>query len=57
MLHWTVTFLIIAFIAAILGFTTLAGTAASIAKIIFGMFVVLFLLGLIAQLVRKTGPP
>jgi len=54
MLRWTITFLIIAFLAAILGFTTLAGTAAYIAKVIFFMFVVLFVLGLIAQLVRKT---
>ena len=54
MLRWTITFLVIAFLAAILGFTALAGTAAWIAKTIFFMFVVLFVLGLIAQLVRKT---
>jgi len=47
MLRWTVTFLIIAIIAAVFGFTGIAAGAATIAKIIFFIFIVLFLLSLI----------
>ncbi|BAV09726.1 DUF1328 family protein [Filimonas lacunae] len=47
MLRWTVTFLIVALIAAIFGFTGIAAGAASIAKILFFIFLVLFLLSLI----------
>lgn len=35
MLRWTITFLVIALIAAVLGFGGIAGAAAGIAKIIF----------------------
>jgi len=44
MLRWTVTFLIIAIIAAILGFGGIAVGAAAIAKIFFYIFIVLFIL-------------
>lgn len=47
MLRWTVTFLIIAIIAAVFGFGGIAAGAASIAKILFFIFIVLFLLSLI----------
>ena len=43
MLGWVVTFLIIALIAGILGFGGLAGASIEIAKIIFFIAVVLFL--------------
>ena len=46
MLSWSVFFLIIALAAALLGFSTIAGTAAGIAKILFGVFLVLFLVSL-----------
>jgi len=42
MLSYTITFLIIALIAGILGFGVVAGTAALIAKICFILFLVLF---------------
>jgi uncharacterized membrane protein YtjA (UPF0391 family) len=35
MLHWSLVFLVIAIIAAILGFGGIAGTAVGIAKILF----------------------
>ena len=38
MLSWAITFLIIALIAAVLGFGGLAGTAVGIAKILFFVF-------------------
>ncbi len=47
MLSWTITFLVIALIAAILGFGGIAGTAIGLAKIVFFIFVVLFVASLI----------
>lgn len=51
MLRWALAFFIIALIAALLGFTTIAGAAISIAKFLFflflAIFVVLLVLGLI----------
>ncbi|MDZ4848429.1 MAG: DUF1328 domain-containing protein [Pirellulaceae bacterium] len=46
MLSWALTFLIIALIAGVLGFGVVAGTAASIAKVLFFVFLVLFVIGL-----------
>ena len=53
MLSWSLTFLIIAMIAAVLGFGVIAGTAAWIAKILFVLFLILFALSLL----RRTAPP
>lgn len=47
MLSWSVLFLIIALIAAALGFGGIAGTAVGIAKILFFVFLVLFILSLV----------
>jgi len=41
MLNWAVTFFVIAIVAAVLGFTTIAGSAIDIAKILFFVFLVL----------------
>lgn len=46
MLSWSVFFLVIAVAAAFLGFSSLAGAAAGIAKTLFGVFLVLFLISL-----------
>ena len=46
MLSWSVFFLIIALAAALLGFSNIAGVAAGIAKILLGVFLVLFLVSL-----------
>jgi uncharacterized membrane protein YtjA (UPF0391 family) len=43
MLKWAVVFLIIAIVAGIFGFTGIAAASASIAKVLFGLFLVLFL--------------
>ncbi|MEO8497465.1 MAG: DUF1328 domain-containing protein [Planctomycetota bacterium] len=48
MLSWALTFLIIALIAAALGFGGIAGTATGIAKILFFVFIVLFIISLVA---------
>ena len=42
MLSWAITFLIIAIVAAGLGFGGIAGAATGIAKILFIVFLVLF---------------
>ena len=53
MLGWTVIFLLIALAAGVLGFTTIAGAAAGIAKILFVIFLVLFLATLVGHLLRS----
>ena len=55
MLSWAITFLVIALVAAVLGFTTIAGAFAGIAKILFFVFVVLFVVSLVAGGMRRRG--
>ena len=55
MLGWIITFLVIALIAAALGFGGIAGTAIGLAKIVFYPFLVLLVLSLVYSPV--TGPP
>ena len=43
MLHMALVFLVIGLIAALLGFTTIAGASIVIAKVLAGLFLVLFL--------------
>jgi uncharacterized membrane protein YtjA (UPF0391 family) len=59
MLGWALTFLLIALIAGVLGFTTIAGAAIGIAKIVFYVFLLLFVVSLIMNFVRGrgAGPP
>jgi uncharacterized membrane protein YtjA (UPF0391 family) len=52
MLGWVVTFLIVALIAGILGFGSVAGASIEIAKIIFFIAVVLFLVSAVVGLAR-----
>jgi uncharacterized membrane protein YtjA (UPF0391 family) len=47
MLKWSVTFLIIALIAGVFGFTGIAGASIDFAKILFAIFVILFLVSLV----------
>ncbi len=54
MLRWSLGFFIVALIAAVLGFSGIAVASAGIAKILFFIFLVLFLLSLIGHLVRRT---
>ena len=56
MLGWALTFLVIALIAAALGFGGVAGTAAGIAQIIFYIFLVLLVISLVMHFVRGTAP-
>jgi uncharacterized membrane protein YtjA (UPF0391 family) len=52
MFGWVVTFLIVALIAGILGFGGVAGASIEIAKIIFFIAVVLFLISAVVGLAR-----
>jgi uncharacterized membrane protein YtjA (UPF0391 family) len=52
MLSWVVTFLIVALIAGILGFGGIAGVSIEIAKTIFFIAVVLFLVSAVVGLAR-----
>ena len=51
MLQMAIVFLVIGLIAALLGFTTIAGASIAIAKMLAGLFLVLFLIFLILGLV------
>ena len=53
MLSWTMTFLIIALIAGILGFTGISTTAVGLAKVLFFVFLVLFI---ITSLIGRKNP-
>lgn len=48
MLSWSLIFLVVALIAALLGFGGVAGTPAGIARILFVIFLALFLISTIA---------
>jgi len=47
MLNWALTFFVVAIIAAVLGFTSIAGSAIDIAKILFFVFLVLAIVSFI----------
>lgn len=53
MLRWAVIFFIVAIIAGVFGFGDIAEGATDIAKILFFVFLVLFVLGLVMGLVKK----
>jgi uncharacterized membrane protein YtjA (UPF0391 family) len=47
MLRWSILFLVVALLAGLFGFTEVAGTSYLIAKILFFVFLVLFVVSLI----------
>ena len=50
MLYWAAVFFVIAIIAALFGFTSIAVASAGIAKILFYIFLVLFVISLFVVL-------
>ena len=54
MLRWTLIFLLIALVAGGLGFWGLEGTAMWFAKVLFFVFLILFLVSLVRG---RRGPP
>ena len=59
MLRWALLFLIIGLVAGVLGFGGIAGASFAIAKLLFWVFIVIFLVLLIAGLTvaRRVGGP
>ncbi|GGY51891.1 DUF1328 domain-containing protein [Parvularcula lutaonensis] len=53
MLGWALTFLIIALVAAALGFGGIAGAASQIAIVLFWVFLALFAISLIMRVVKR----
>ena len=54
LLHYAIVFLIVALVAAVLGFGGVAGTAMEGARLIFWVAIVLFVVSLIANFVRRA---
>ncbi|WP_039003906.1 DUF1328 domain-containing protein [Falsihalocynthiibacter arcticus] len=52
MLGWAITFLVVALVAAVFGFGGIAIASVGIAKILFFVFIVLFIITLVARAVR-----
>ena len=55
MLYWAAVFFVIALVAAIFGFGGIAGGAMDIARILFFVFLILFIVSLLTGTLRK-GP-
>ena len=53
MLRYAVVFLVIALVAALFGFTGIAAGAVEIAKILFFVFLLLFVVSLVMGLMRR----
>ena len=55
MLRWALTFFIFSLVAAIFGFGGIAATTSDIARILFFVFIVLFVFSCISHLVFNKG--
>jgi uncharacterized membrane protein YtjA (UPF0391 family) len=53
MLRWALLFFVVALVAAVLGFTGIALASAGIAKALFYVFVILFVLSLLGHVARR----
>jgi uncharacterized membrane protein YtjA (UPF0391 family) len=53
MLRWAIAFLILALVAGLLGFTGIAGQSIYIARILFFVFLVIFLVSLVYGLITR----
>ena len=56
MLGWAVTFLVVALVAALLGFGGIAVTAMEAAKLVFFVAIVLFAISAVVGLMRGRSP-
>ena len=57
MLHLVITFLILSVVAGYFGFYAVEGMSMDIAKILFFIFLVLFILSLVSSIFRGKRPP
>lgn len=56
MLSWTLAFFILALLAAVLGFGGMAATFAGIAKLLFVVFLILFIVSAVMRVARGGTP-
>ena len=56
MLNWALTFLIVAIVAALFGFSGIAGEATNIAQTLFFVFLALLILSAFAHVIRGAAP-
>ena len=56
MIGWAITFLVVALVAALLGFGGIAGTAVEAAKIVFFVAIALFLISAVFGVMRGRSP-
>lgn len=54
MLYYAIVFLVVAVVAALFGFGGVAGTAMAGARILFWVAIVLFIISVVAGLVRRA---
>lgn len=54
LLHYAIVFLVVALVAAFLGFGGVAGTAMEGARILFWVAIVLFLVSAVVGFIRRT---
>jgi uncharacterized membrane protein YtjA (UPF0391 family) len=54
LLHYAIIFLVVALIAAAVGFGGVAGVAMEGARLLFWIFIVLFVVTLVANLIRRS---
>jgi uncharacterized membrane protein YtjA (UPF0391 family) len=55
MLYWALMFLVVALVAALFGFGGIASTATGIAQILFVIALVMFLITLVANFMRRNS--
>ena len=56
MLRWALTFLLVAIVAGIFGFTDIAGASANIARMLFYIFLVLLVASAVMHVLRGNAP-
>lgn len=57
MLQYAITFLVIALIAAVFGFGGIAAVSMEAARILFFVFIVLFIIAAVIHVIRGKSPP
>ena len=57
MIGWAKGFLVIALVAALFGFSSLAGAGADVAQVIFWVFISLWAVAVVARAVGRDAPP
>jgi uncharacterized membrane protein YtjA (UPF0391 family) len=56
MLHYALVFLVLALVAGVLGFTTVAGASIEIAKILFFVFLIAMVISMVFNSTRGRKP-